>query len=123
MKTLTISAFAIVIFSVSGAAMAGDRIDKRPRPTGTKHVELNAANVQKTLDSELRATFNAASGGSNQLTAQQAIDAGWGFLADHFAEVDVNHDGYVNFSEVQSFFDARSPIVKVQRRQTLQVVE
>ena len=121
MKTLKISALAIVIVSISGAAMAGDRMEK-PIP-GAKPVQQDAATVQKEIDSELRSTFNAASGGSNQLTAQQAIDASWGFVADHFKEIDRDHDGHASFSEVQNFFDARSPIVKVKKRTAPQVVE
>jgi hypothetical protein len=116
----------IVLFlcaGMSGVAGAGDRIDKRPLPPGTVVVKPDAASIQATIDTRLRDKFDAAAGKSNHLlTAQQSIDAGWGFLADHFAEIDRNHDGYLNLTEVETFFNARSAI-KSMRKQPVQVVE
>jgi hypothetical protein len=37
-----------------------------------------------------------------------AKDAGWGFISDHFAQIDKQHHGYVTFDEIQAFMDARS---------------
>lgn len=114
----------LLFIAMAGSAHAGDRM-RRPEPVpGARPAD--AASIETTLDGELRAKFNAATRHSNNLlTAQGAINAGWGFLADRFAEVDSNHDGYLPFSEVETFLDARSPISSVRARAAakVQVVE
>ncbi|QND51616.1 hypothetical protein HB779_06665 [Phyllobacterium sp. 628] len=78
-----------------------------PRPKMTEEL------VQKTMDADLKARFDSAAAHSNNmLTAQQARDANWGFLADHFDEIDRNRDGYVSFDEVAAYMAARSPLRK-----------
>ncbi len=59
------------------------------------------------------------------MTLKHANDAGWGFVADHFAEIDRDHDGYASFDEVQAFFDGRSPLPAARARVAakVQVVE
>lgn len=72
---------------------------------------------------QLRARFDAASAASNHLlTAQAAKDAGWGAIYDRFAEIDDNHDGFVNFDEIEADFDAHSPL-KIKRKAGVQVLE
>ncbi|CAN7167788.1 hypothetical protein LJR231_000237 [Phyllobacterium sp. LjRoot231] len=108
-----------------GSALAGDRI-WRPEPVpGAKAVKQDAASLQNQLDQELRTKFDAAAKSNHLLTAQAASDAGWGFVAGHFTEIDSNHDGYASLSEVQDFFDARSPLSAVRARAAakVQVVE
>ncbi|MBZ3692093.1 EF-hand domain-containing protein [Phyllobacterium calauticae] len=79
--------------------------------------------VQQVLHQRLKARFDAATVHSNHLlTAKGADDASWGFVASHFAEIDKDHNGYVTFSEVTAFMDARSPL-KTGKEQTVQIVE
>lgn len=79
--------------------------------------------VQQVLHQRLKARFDAATVHSNHLlTAKGADDASWGFVADHFAEIDRDHDGYVTFSELSAFMDARSPL-KADKKQAVQIVE
>ncbi len=67
--------------------------------------------MQSAVDRKLRHKFDAAARSTNNLlSVQGAKDAGWGFLADHFAEIDSRRDGYLTFDEVQTFLDARSPL-------------
>ncbi|UXN61494.1 hypothetical protein [Phyllobacterium zundukense] len=115
--------FALLFTAMAGSTHAGDRI-WNPEPRG-KTEKQDAASIQKQLDQELRAKFDAAAKSRHLLTAQAAIDAGWGFVADHFAQIDRDHDGYANFDEVQAFFDARSPSPAARARLAakVQVVE
>ncbi len=118
-----VTALLILCAGMAGVANAGDRLDKRPLPPGAATVKPDAASIQASIDKQLRQKFDAAAGKSNHLlTAQQSVDAGWGFLADHFAEIDRDHDGYLNFTEVENFFNARSPI-KMERAQPVQIIE
>lgn len=50
------------------------------------------------------------------MTVQGAGDAGWGVIADHFTEIDRDHDGYASFDEMPTFFDARSPLPAARAR-------
>jgi hypothetical protein len=122
-NTLTL---ALLFTTMAGSALAGDRIWRPELAPGAKAVKQDATSIQKQLDNELRAKFDAAATNSNHLlTAQAASDASWGFVADHFAEIDRNSDGYASFDEVETFFDARSPIAAVRAKAAakVQVVE
>lgn len=97
-----------------------------PDPPGTVRPAMNEENVQKELDQRLVDRFKAAAGSSPRLTAQQAKDAGWGFIADHFDQIDKKHHGYVTFDEIQAFMDGRSPgnPAKIRRQNsTIQKIE
>ncbi|WP_271895565.1 hypothetical protein [Candidatus Phyllobacterium onerii] len=123
---MTISRTIIIalLFTVTaGSGHAGDRM-WHPKP-GAKTQKQDAASIHKLLDKELRAKFEAAAKSNHLLTAQAANDAGWGFVADQFAQIDVDHDGYASFDEVQTFFDGRSPLPAARARAAakVQVVE
>ena len=114
---------ALLFSAMAGSAVAGDRV-WRPEP-GAKSVKQDAASIQSRLDQELRAKFDAAAKSNHLLTAPAASDAGWGFVADHFTQIDGNHDGYASFGDVQAFFDGRSPLPAARARAAarVQVVE
>ncbi|RCW85420.1 hypothetical protein [Phyllobacterium bourgognense] len=86
---------------------------------------LSEESVQSAVDQKLQKKFNEAARGTNSLTVQGASDASWGVIADHFAEIDGNHDGYASFDEIQTFFDGRSPLPAARARAAakVQVVE
>ncbi len=114
---------ALLLTAMAGSTQAGDRVwDPEP---GAKTQKQDAASIQKQLDQELRAKFDAAAKSNHLLTAQAASDAGWGFVTDHFAEIDRDHDGYASLSEAQTFFDGRSPLPAARARAAakVQVVE
>ncbi|MBZ9600893.1 hypothetical protein [Phyllobacterium chamaecytisi] len=114
---------ALLFTAMAGSVHAGDRIwDPEP---GAKTQKQDARSIQKQLDGELRAKFDAAAKSRHLLTAQAANDAGWGFAADHFTEIDRDHDGYASFDEVQAFFDGRSPLPAARARAAakVQIVE
>jgi hypothetical protein len=80
-----------------------------PDPAGTVQVPLTNATVQKELDQRLADRFQSVVGSSPRLTEQQAKDASWGFVSDHFAEIDREKKGYVTVEDIEAFKDARSP--------------
>lgn len=126
MNTSKVTLIAFLLTGVAGSVQAGDRVEFPKLKPGEKVIEHDAASIARQLDNELRAKFDAAATNSNHLlTAQAASDASWGFVADHFAEIDRNSDGYASFDEVETFFDARSPIAAVRAKAAakVQVVE
>jgi hypothetical protein len=103
---------------------AGEMIGLPPANLpGPAEPKRTPENIRLATIVQLRAKFDAASAGSNHLlTAEAARDAGWGAVYDRFAEIDRNHDGYVNFGEIETDFDAHSPL-KIKRKAAVQVVE
>lgn len=80
-------------------------------PPGVDVPPLTREDVQDAVDEQIAAHFRAAAGPQNQfLTANQAKVAGWGVIADQFAEIDKDGDGYVRLEDVASFMKARSPL-------------
>jgi hypothetical protein len=81
--------------------VAALRVAPAPKPT--------PASVAQGVQDELTAQFQRAAGTRSSLTAQQAKSAGWGFVADHFGQIDTSRKGYVTLAEITSFMAARSP--------------
>ena len=80
--------------------------------------------VQETIDAKLRIRFDEATAHSNHLlTAKTAEAASWGFVADHFAGIDKNKDGYATLSEISAFLDARSPAKRKAVEKSVQLIE
>jgi hypothetical protein len=69
--------------------------------------------VLDAVDKHIEALFDKAADPSTHLvTAATAENAGSGFLADHFAKIDGDHDGRLRFSEVKKYLDVQSPIAR-----------
>ena len=119
----TIFIALLLTWMAGGSAQAGDRV-WHPEP-GAKTVKQDATSIQRQLDQELRTKFDAAAKSNHLLTAQAASDAGWGFIAEHFAQIDKDQDGYLTFDDVETFLDARSPLPAARARaaKKVQVVE
>ena len=84
-----------------------------PSPPGVESSPLTPENVQDAVEEQIAAHFRAAAGPQNPLlTADQAKAAGWGVIADYFADIDRDGDGYVRLEDVASFMKARSPLRK-----------
>ena len=105
--------------SLESFLRVGDSVDDIPQSA----LRLEQPNMQLALDARLKARFAAAAGPSIRfLTAKAANEASWGFLSDHFTEIDTNGDGFVTFDDVKAFMDARSPL-KTHKGQAVQIVE
>ena len=122
-------AVLLIGLSLAAPVSAGETLGRPPAdPPGTVAPTMTPDRVQKAMDEQLRAKFEAAAGPSNNiLTAAQARDAGWGFVVDRFGRIDRDGNGFVTFAEVQTFFDARSPIkqqrAKAAAAKAVQVVD
>ncbi|OWJ63582.1 hypothetical protein [Inquilinus limosus] len=92
-----------------------DDVRKPVKPAGTLALRTapaprpSPATMAQGMQDELAAQFQRASGARSSLTAQQAKKAGWGFVADHFGQIDSSGKGYVTLAEISSFMAARSP--------------
>jgi hypothetical protein len=83
----------------------------------TPEVVLNA------VDEHIHALFDRAADPSTHLvTIASADKAGLGFLVDHFAEIDGDRDGTLEFREVKGFLDAQSPIARPASKE-IQLIE
>lgn len=104
---------------------AGDRVffpkSDASRPASPK---LTEERVSDAVNDQLRAKFDAAAGANHLLTAEQANNAGWGFIADHFSDIDLGNSGSVSFAEVSRYMTARSPLKgKAANPTELQIIE
>lgn len=84
--------------------------DRSGSPSADAPIKLDAKIVQDAVNQQLKKHFDRAAGASGQLTADAAKAAGWGFIADHFREIDRDNKGYVSYSDVSAFMTARSPL-------------
>ncbi|MDR6632721.1 hypothetical protein J2X72_001505 [Phyllobacterium sp. 1468] len=70
---------------------------------------VTGASINAEINAELAARFAEAAGtSSGLLTASQAKNASWGYVADHFAAIDRDHDGYVKLRDVLDFMQGGS---------------
>lgn len=75
--------------------------------------------INAEVNAELAARFAEAAGSaSGLLTQQQAKNASWGYVADHFAAIDRDHDGSVKFGDVLDFMQGGSA-----KPESVQIVE
>ncbi|MGH7005399.1 MAG: EF-hand domain-containing protein, partial [Alphaproteobacteria bacterium] len=103
-------------FRPNSMIAVGDGVRDLPPAFRTEHRDAHQA-----VDDNLKARFDAATGSARALTEEAARKASWGFVADHFREIDVDHDGRVSFHEVSRFMHARSPVKR--RAETIQIIE
>ncbi|WP_457298604.1 hypothetical protein [Phyllobacterium sp. P5_D12] len=65
---------------------------------------VTGQSINAEVNAELASRFAEAAGTSaGLLTKEQAKNASWGYVADHFAAIDRDHDGYVKFGDVLDF--------------------
>lgn len=84
-----------------------DRFSSPPIDPNLPPVTDQSINTE--MDDEIKQRFAEAAGSaSGLLTVQQAKNASWGFVADRFAAIDRNHDGYIRLSDVQDFIQSGS---------------
>lgn len=108
MKRTSVLLVCALTFAVTARA-AEELGAPPPEPAGTVLRPVTNDTIREELDKRLVDRFTAAAGSSPYLTAAQAKEAGWGFVSDHFAEIDKVRRGYVTIKEVRAFLDARGP--------------
>lgn len=60
--------------------------------------------LRQQVERKLQRQFEAAdTEGSGSITAEQARQAGWGYLVNHFEQVDTAHSGRVSFEQVRHY--------------------
>ncbi len=70
---------------------------------------VTGASINAEVNAELAARFAEAAGSAaGLLTKQQARNASWGYVADHFAAIDRDHDSYVKLGDVLDFIHGGS---------------
>jgi hypothetical protein len=127
MSQTSLTTVALIVASLIGIAPvnAGDRVIFPPVHPGIAPPPLTEETVQKGIDASTEARFKAiAAAGASQkvITTEQAKGAGWGFVDDHFAQIDKNGDGFVSLGDISRFLGARSPL-KTTREKTVHVLE
>ncbi|MFT0175047.1 hypothetical protein ACLKMY_40380 [Paraburkholderia mimosarum] len=104
---------AVVVALGHGAVFAYDDLPvPPPPPEGWVPPPRQSENsVTRNVESQIRQRFTAATGGNPNglLSQQQAKAAGWGFVSDHFSEIDRAGTGYVRLDDVLQFMSERTP--------------
>jgi hypothetical protein len=103
----------------------GDTLNIPPRDPGAK--PLNADTIRQDLKQRLQSQFDAAADPSSHLlSSARAKAADWGFVADHFAEIDRDNSGLISYGEIANYMDARSPLKGARKgkvEEQVQIVE
>jgi hypothetical protein len=99
-------------FASANIVRVGDRLINRPiRAPGARQTQApvtqaqNAAAVSAALQTKYA---EAAGSAGNALTKQAALAHGWGWAADHFAEIDTANKGTVSLGDVLNYASSKS---------------
>ncbi len=102
-------------FASADIVRVGDRLIDRPRVramgAGRAQAPVSQAQNAAAVSAALQTKFAQAAGSSdNVLTKQAALAHGWGWAADHFAEIDTANKGAVSLSDVLNYASNRSGV-------------
>ncbi|MFM9923093.1 hypothetical protein VLK31_08890 [Variovorax sp. H27-G14] len=111
---ITTTALATLVLLLGmGAAHANDDLPRPPPPPAgwVQPPKQTEHSVQRDVESRTAERFTAATGGdaNGTLSQQQAKAAGWGFVSDHFSDIDRAGSGYVRLDDVLRFMSERTP--------------
>lgn len=112
MLTSIIPLLAVLVLA-AGAATAQDKPCQDPCvPEAKRQPERSAAPVGAALQAQallkLKQRFDDADSDRNgKLTAMEAQQGGFGFVARHFEQIDSQGAGAVSFDDVRRYLDAR----------------
>jgi len=105
------------LLAFAAAAGATPHLDPGQPPASAQQAaqaqnRVRPASVGTTLDSEaeahLRASFDAADvARRGTLSRAEAQAGGFGWIANHFDAIDVNHAGRVSFDDVRRYLKTR----------------
>lgn len=108
-------AFILIVASSMMCIEAAHAFDDLPRPPPPPKgwvppPKQTEDSVTQHVERQTTVRFVAAAGSSDALLSkQQAKNAGWGFVSDHFSEIDRNGSGYVSLADVLGFMAPRTP--------------
>jgi hypothetical protein len=79
-----------------------------PDPPGTATPMPTGRALQNQIVADFKKRFDAAADpATHLLTATQAKSAGWGYVADHFNEIDAANKGSVSFSDLMRYLRSK----------------
>jgi hypothetical protein len=86
---------------------------------------LTPAIVQDAVNAQLKADFDAAADPKTRLlTPSAAKAAGWGFIFDHFSQIDRDKDGSVSLKDITAYLMERNATNAVEPEpKKLQIVQ
>lgn len=99
---------------ISGATDAhairvGDMVRPAPpAPPGTETVDPQGQALRDRVLSNLHRRFDAAADPRTHLLTQQAArQHGWGYIADHFQQIDRSGTGAISFDDFKAYLQSR----------------
>ncbi|VWC62289.1 EF-hand domain-containing protein [Burkholderia lata] len=79
-----------------------------PDPAGTATAQPTGAALQAQVHDRLKRRFDAAADPSTHLlSAERATAVGWGYVVDHFKEIDPSGKGSISYDDFERFLRAK----------------
>ncbi|KVE34079.1 hypothetical protein WS68_10815 [Burkholderia sp. TSV86] len=87
----------------------GDRLRMPPPdPVGTAIPQAQGQALRDQVLENMKQRFDVAADPSTHLLSLSgAKRSGWGYIADHFSEIDRSGSGYVSFEDLKRYLKAR----------------
>jgi hypothetical protein len=122
-RALALAMVSFAISAVPAGAAEAERVTMRenpalsvprpilpPRPTSPP---ITPEFIKSSLDAHMRQRLEAAADPATGLVSvESAAKYGWGYLIDHFAEIDGDHDGDITAEEGATFFGMSPPVAR-----------
>ncbi|MGS0896788.1 hypothetical protein ACVBGC_30275 [Burkholderia stagnalis] len=82
-----------------------------PDPVGTTVPQPTGNQLRSQVQADLKRRFDTlANPSTHMLTAAQARAGGWGYVADHFSEIDQSKTGAIGYPDLVRFFRAKKGV-------------
>jgi hypothetical protein len=111
--TIVVAAFALTVLPAladppaNGRAHLAEMGDPYVPPAARKPSlapPTSGEALRQQVERKLQRQFEAAdTQGTGSITAEQARRAGWGYLVNHFEQIDTAHSGRVSFDQVKRY--------------------
>lgn len=93
------------------AGYAGERFARPSISSSAASAPLTEKEAGATIMADLKKQFDAAADPSTHLlTKSRALASNWGWAADHFSEMDVQHVGAIRLEDVERYVKRRAAI-------------
>lgn len=109
---LATPAFVLAQTLPSGALPGGDHGELRPPPPSSGPVGSNPGpeQLRAFMRQDMLSRFDrAADPRTHLLSQQEAQQAGWGYVVEHFQEMDTGRTGELDFQEVWDYVERHAP--------------